>query len=303
MTDELYKLSGGGNDFLARVVDGPDPIDLDDLARHLPRPDLVRDWTLRGLSLGADGFFVLGRGEPGRARMIYLNADGTRARLCLNGTRCAARLAFELGWQAPPSHGSPDDRLVIDNDAGSFTARRVGPTEVSVLLPPLDSPPEPRQPEAGGRTWPGWFLSVGVPHFVIHWQGELADAPVTQIGRLLRHHEAFAPEGTNVDFVRFPEPGRVEVRSYERGVEAETLACGTGVVATLAVGLREGLARLPSRVTTRGGFVLQAHRDDAADATDSGRTNGTWSLAGDARIVARVTPTSEASGLPARPWG
>jgi diaminopimelate epimerase len=292
MTDELYKLSGGGNDFLARVVDGAGAAD--ELERHLPRPDQVRDWTSRGLSLGADGFFLLEPTAPGRARMIYLNADGTRARLCLNGTRCAARLAFELGWHSPD-----DDRLVIDNDAGAFPARRVGPTEVSVLLPRLETPPERRAPEAGGRPWPGWFLRVGVPHFVLHWQGDLAEAPVDQLGRQLRHHEAFAPDGTNVDFVRYPEPGRVEVRSYERGVEAETLACGTGVVAALAVGLREGLARLPSRVTTRGGFVLHAHSEDTEDS----EADGAFSLAGDARIVARVAPTSEASGLPARPWG
>lgn len=301
MEPELYKLSGGGNDFLAQVVDGVDLEDPADLDRHLPRPDRVRDWTRRGLSLGADGFFVLCRSAPGRARMIYWNADGTRARLCLNGTRCAARLAFELGWQAPPAGDGPhdDDRVVIENDAGSFPARRHGPTEVSVLLPPLEAPPEPREPEAGGRTWPGWFLSVGVPHFVLHWQGDLAEAPVDQIGRQLRHHDSFAPAGTNVDFARFPEPGRVEVRSYERGVEAETLACGTGVVATLTVGLHEGLARLPSRVTTRGGFVLHAHRDDAPGGAGP---DAAWSLAGDARIVARITPTSEASGLPARPW-
>jgi diaminopimelate epimerase len=96
------------------------------------------------------------------------------------------------------------------------------------------------------------------------------------LGRALRTHPAFAPAGTNVNFVRFPGPDRMEIRTYERGVEDETLSCGTGVLAGAAVGVHLGQAALPLAVLTQGGFELAV----------SGGSGRPWSLAGDARVVA-----------------
>ncbi len=125
---------------------------------------------------------------------------------------------------------------------------------------------------------------MGVPVFVLPWQGSLRDAPVAALGARLRSHAAFGDEGANVMFVRWLPPARLEIRSYERGVEAETLACGTGVLAASAAAVAEGLS-LPLRVLTGGGceFVVEG-------ALDAHGRIAKWSLTGDARLVARLSP-------------
>jgi diaminopimelate epimerase len=253
----FHKVSGSGNDFLALA----EPFEI-------PQPETIRAWCRRGVSLGADGLFVLRRAEGG-ATMDYFNADGFPADLCLNGTRCAAQLAFHLGWAK--------QRVVIETPAGRVDAEQLTDSLILLELPP---PPEPDRTvtvEALGQSLTGWAIKVGVPHFVIVWPESLARVPVVELGRAVRHDGAFGEAGTNVNFVRFPEPDRMEIRTYERGVEDETLSCGSGIMAGAAVGLAAGQARLPMRVATRGGFELQVA---------GGRAAGRWSLVGDARIVA-----------------
>jgi len=281
----FYKVSGAGNDFIA-LVEPP----------AAPSTGEVRAWCRRGLSLGADGLFLLERAGPGAARMTYWNADGGKAALCLNGTRCAARLAFELGW------AEADGRLTVETGAGPFSARRLGPAEILVEVPPLAAAPEAREVEVDGRRHRGWAVTVGVPHFVLEQPDSIADAPVATLGGALRRHPAFGAGGTNVDFAHFgapagiDRPARLEVRSFERGVEAETLACGTGVLAAVAAGLAAGRLALPAEAATRGGFVL------TVDGEADGGLPRRWSLAGDARIVARGEISPGASALPAAPW-
>jgi diaminopimelate epimerase len=267
----FYKVSGSGNDFLA-------------LAEPAAVPDAatIRAWCRRGVSLGADGLLVLRRAGGGVA-MDYFNADGLPADLCLNGTRCAAQLAFHLGWA--------QDTVRVRTPAGDFPVRRLDDCRVAVELPAPAEPPRSLTVEAAGSPRAGYFLVVGVPHFVLLWPETLERAPVRELGREIRRHPAFAA-GANVNFVRFPEPDRMEIRTYERGVEDETLSCGTGVLAGAAVGLVTGRARLPLRVATRGGFELQVAGDLAA---------GRWSLAGDARIVAAGELLPGAAVNPAPP--
>lgn len=288
----FYKVSGAGNDFIA-LVEPPAP----------PSAEEIRAWCRRGLSLGADGLFLLERAGLGAARMTYWNADGGEAALCLNGTRCAARLAFELGWAAA------DGLLTVETGAGPFAARRLAPdlapAEIAVEVPPLTAAPEVREVAVDGRRLRGWGVTVGVPHFVLERPEGVAEAPVATLGAVLRRHPAFGAGGTNVDFVRFAAPegvartrpgrGRLEVRSFERGVEAETLACGTGVLAAVAAGLAAGRLALPAEAATRGGFVLTV--DGEADDGLPRR----WSLAGDARVVARGEIAPGAAALPAPP--
>ena len=269
---EIFRVSGAGNDFLALV----DPSDA-------PTPGLIRAWCRRGVSLGGDGLFVLRREEGGVA-MEYFNADGYPADLCLNGTRCAAQLAFHLGWAQGP--------VRLRTGAGEVYARRIDESRVAVELPVPAEPPRELTVEAGGSSWTGHRLLVGVPHFVLLWPEGLETAPVRELGRLLRYHPAFGPPGTNVDFVRFPSQDRMEIRTYERGVEDETLSCGTGVLASSAVGVSLGRARLPLRVATQGGFELEV-----AGNLQGGR----WSLAGDARVVAEGELLAGALASPAPP--
>jgi diaminopimelate epimerase len=270
----VFKVSGGGNDFLALVEPERDP-----------SADEIRAWCARGLSLGADGLFTIRRpaGADVAVAMRYWNADGRAAALCINGTRCAARLALELGWAR--------DRFRITTDAGTFGARAVQPTEIALELPAPDDWPRKKVVVVDGRETAGWFVTVGVPHYVVVWPSSLADAPVLELGSKLRRHADFAPAGTNVDFVRFPDRHRMEIRSFERGVEAETLACGTGTLASVAVGLQLDLAELPVVATTLGGFALTVDGETVDAALAS------WSLAGDARLLGAIDIRAEA-GIP-----
>jgi len=269
----LHKLSGAGNDFLAWAAPGRDP-----------SPEEVAAWCTRSISIGADGVFVLRPLAPGRVGMRHWNADGSRAELCLNGTRCAARLAFDFGW-------NDGGTLVLETDAGDATAHRTDdPTVYAIDAPLPDGPPRRLAPEVENEAREGWLLRVGVPHFVLPVEGSLADAPVTSLGPALRAHPDVGPAGANANFVRFPERHRLEIRTWERGVEAETLACGSGVLASVAVGVATGALAFPVTALTLGGFELQV--DGEVDA--SGRIER-WTLAGDARRVGAVELTDEAS--------
>ena len=256
---ELFKLSGAGNDFIA-LVEPPRP----------PNAREVRAWCRRGLSLGADGVFMLTR-EADSVRLVHFNADGGRSDLCLNGSRCAARLAFHLGW------GGTELRLATD--AGMLEARSAGDDRIALELPAIVGKPQAKTLDFGGKSYDGWLLTVGVPHFVLPWPESLARAPVDGLGKVLRAHSDLGAAGANVDFARFTAPAGCEVRTFERGVEAETLACGTGVVATVAAGVEASRLTLPVAALTLGGYELVVRGGRAG--------NGPWVLEGDARILAR----------------
>ncbi len=292
MAIRFYKLSGSGNDFLAL----PEP-------EATPSPEEIRAWCRRGISLGADGLFVIRRATPSGAAgtdilMSYWNADGLPADLCLNGTRCAAQLAFGLGW-ADPTSTAPS--LTIGTDAGRWGARRLPGERIALDLPFPEDSPRAITLDALGTSYETWSIQIGVPHLVLLWPESLATVPVATLGPPLRRHPALGAQGANVDFVRFPEIGgrhRMEIRTFERGVEGETLSCGTGVLAAAAVGLALGLAQLPLAVSTQSGFELEVRSDSPADLPPK-----RWSLCGDARLVAcgELFPEAGASP-PAPPW-
>lgn len=260
----FFKLSGSGNDFVAL----PEPAET-------PGGELIRGWCRRGTSVGADGVFTLRR-SPRGVEMVYFNADGRPADLCLNGTRCAAQLAFHLGWA--------EDRLEVLTAAGAVRAERRGSDRVALELP-RPAPPEPLAVEIDGTSRPGYRLLVGVPHFVLPWEGDLGEAPVRTLGAALRRHPAFAPQGTNVNFVQFAAPGSLRLRTFERGVEDETLSCGSGIVASALTGLHLGALALPVEVETEGGFLLRVEEGEG----------GSLRLTGDARVVAAGDLTPEAA--------
>ncbi|MCG8458499.1 MAG: diaminopimelate epimerase [Holophagales bacterium] len=274
---EFFKVSGGGNDFILL----PPP-------SKAPSTEQIRAWCRRAVSIGADGVISLEAGEGsepgGEARMVYWNADGGRSELCLNGSRCAARLAFELGW-------GRGDELLLHTDAGSLHATLRGPATVALELPPaLVEVAEERRLEAEGTSYQCWYLGVGVPHLVL-FCNELASVPMDQLGPALRHHPELGPAGANINFVRTSSDegtsDEFAIRTWERGVEAETLACGTGVVAAGVVGRSTGRLRWPARALTAGGFELSLERS----------SNGGLLLVGDARLVARGRLLPEAEHL------
>ena len=281
---ELFRVSGAGNDFLA-LVEPPAP----------PASETIRAWCRRGVSLGADGVFSLRRVDEGRERdtasrveIVYWNADGGEAALCVNATRCAAQLAFHLGWA--------ERAVTVRTGAGPFAARQVSTDEIA-----LEMAPPSEEPRAVSFTYQldGWAMTVGVPHAIVKWEQDLATCPVSDFGPIIRRHELFGEAGANANFVRYPSPHELDIRTYERGVEAETLACGSGVLAAVAVGVRTGQLELPARASTKGGFVLTVDGEIAAD----GRRIARWTMAGDARVLACIEtfPGAE-QPLPAPLW-
>ena len=267
----FFKVSGSGNDFLALVEEAA------------PSPEAIQAWCRRGISLGADGLFILRR-SPDGVVMDYFNSDGYPADLCLNGTRCAAQLAFHLGW----AEDAMMDAITIRTGAGTVAARRGDATRVTLELPAPETP-LPMLLEVDGIRCAGYGVRVGVPHFVLPWPESLDRAPVESLGRKIRHHPAFE-EGTNVNFVRFPDGHRMEIRTFERGVEAETLSCGSGILAGAAAGLHTGKSELPLRVSVQGGFELEV-----------GTAGEHWLLGGDARVVAQGTLLDGAAASPPPP--
>ncbi len=273
----FYKLSGAGNDFIALVE-----------PQRLPSLAEIRAWCRRALSLGADGVFTLTRTAQG-AQMVHYNADGGRSTLCLNGSRCAAQLAFHLGWGK--------ERLELKTDVGVLQARRRAPGTVEIALPVelTAAAPQRMSLQVKEGTHDGFFVEVGVPHFVLPWAASLATAPISTLGSILRAHPELGAPGANVNFVHFRSPDRLEIRTFERGVEAETLACGTGVVAAVAVGVAIHGLRLPVMALTASGCELKV----GGAPSDGGLASVT--LAGDARIVASGELLPDAAILPEPP--
>ncbi|MEM7350146.1 MAG: diaminopimelate epimerase [Acidobacteriota bacterium] len=270
----FYKLSGAGNDFIAFAE-----------PTRPPRSEEIRAWCRRGLSLGADGVFSITRqsDDSDAVRMHYWNADGERSDLCLNGCRCAARLAFQLTWA--------ETELRLTTDVGPLQARCVATDRIALELPDIVETPIARVLEHDGHAYDGWHLTVGVPHFVLPWPEPLGDAPVATLGAALRRHPDLGSAGANINFVRIPARDRCELRTFERGVEAETLACGTGIVAAVAAGVVAEQLATPVTLLTAGGFEIEAR----------GGGNESWVLEGDARIVATGELQAGAVGLPDGP--
>ena len=169
--------------------------------------------------------------------------------MCGNGGRCAARFAFLKGI-APA-------RMRFVTGAGLISAEVKG-DRVKLQLPLPSGYRERVAVEVDGQRFNPGFLVVGVPHAVVRAES-LEQTPVAAWGRALRHDPAFGPAGSNVNFFRVEGPRRLRVRTYERGVEAETMACGTGSVATALVAAAAGLVKSPVTVTTSGGEELVVH--------------------------------------------
>jgi diaminopimelate epimerase len=235
----FVKMAGGGNDFLLFEADG----------RPLSEKDRRRIALLcrRGLSVGADGALFLSGSEQGRVHVDYFNADGGLASFCANGTRCAARYAVTrrlVEGQEP----------VLETGWGLIAARVEG-ASVTLRLPAFAIPGGPVGISGEGLPSEATPINVGVPHLVVFVRGDLASLPIDRLAPPLRRHPAM-PDGANVNFVEVTGPGSIRVRTYERGVEGETLACGSGVVASAIAAARSKLVSAPVVCATRSGAAF-----------------------------------------------
>jgi diaminopimelate epimerase len=258
----FYKMSGSGNDFVMVDARTEPP-------GRLADPEVIRSICARGTGVGADGIVFLENDPPAAIRLTYLNADGTRADLCGNATLCTTRLAVELGVATPAG-------FEIATDSGPVNARMVDGVPEIDLQPVADVQADfSAIVRVRGEQRIG-FAEVGVPHLVILCD-DVDTVDVVGRGRPLRRH-ASLPRGANVNFVGASSSGSWRMRTYERGVESETLACGSGSVATAVLLTVWGLVSGPVELATSSGRILRVRLQQDGSA---------WrpSLAGDATIV------------------
>lgn len=258
----FYKLSGSGNDFVFFDV------------RTEPAPELEKPATIeaicaRGTGVGADGIVFLGHAENATLGIRYLNSDGSLAALCGNATLCAARIAKELGIVRP------DGEFSIWTDSGIMRAR-FRESDPEIDLQPVSEIQECFELELHNGERHIGFARVGVPHLVVLCE-DISHVAVMERGRELRHHPGLR-HGANVNFVS-SSGNRWRIRTYERGVENETLACGTGAVATGLLLAKWGEADGGEvELETRSGRLLRVRLRTERDLVFP-------SLSGEARIV------------------
>jgi diaminopimelate epimerase len=218
----VTKMSGAGNDFLVLG---------DEEARgHADDPGWIRRICCRRLSVGGDGVLIVEPLERDELRVEFRNPDGAAA-FCGNGTRCAARYARLRGWAGPS--------MRLATCIGEVPAEVRGSLVRLTLPAPRDR--GLRSVEVDGEQLRGRWIDAGVPHFVVS-VAALHAAPLERWGPLVRQHADFAPEGVNLDLMQLEADSSVRLRTWERGVEGETLACGSGAVAAALAARLEGCA-------------------------------------------------------------
>ena len=236
----FYKMSGSGNDFVFFDLSDGEPDGLD-------RPETIAAISARATGVGSDGVVFLRGQGPDRIVMRYYNSDGSLGELCGNATLCSLRLANELGMVG-------DGPVSIATDAGIVTARMADGLPEIDLAPVTEVSTEVVEiPRLDRETRLG-FARVGVPHVVLV-DSDNATADIIGRGSRIRRDRSLR-DGANVNFLT-EAPGGWRIRTYERGVEGETLACGTGAVAGAILLSEWGMAKLPVSLETRSGRTLQ----------------------------------------------
>jgi diaminopimelate epimerase len=239
------KMHGAANDFV--VLDHRQP-----LLPEAGRAALFAAMCDRRRGIGADGVLLL-ESDPHRDfRMVYYNSDGGEADFCGNGARCLARFALDRGL-------GKDGTVRFVSAAGEKAATLLPDGRIALAFGAVGDPEDVRI-EAAGRTFAGVKVAAGVPHFVVPVE-RVADVPLADWAPGLRRHARFGVEGANVDFVARRADGAVDMRTYERGVEGETLACGSGAIATARWAVTAGAVG-PVVVRTAGGDALVVAFED-----------------------------------------
>ncbi|NNF99780.1 MAG: diaminopimelate epimerase [Desulfobacteraceae bacterium] len=258
----FFKMSGAGNDFI--VIDNRDgSLPVKDI------PGFVRGVCRRKMSAGADGLILIENSDETDFKWQFFNSDGSVAEMCGNGARCAARYAHLNGIAGP--------KMSFETIAGIIHAR-VNPDTVTVkMTDPVDLKINTTIPLKSGAAVVS-IVNTGVPHVVIT-AADIDAVDVRGLGREIRFHPQFTPEGTNVNFIAPGKDGSYFIRTYERGVEGETLACGTGNVAAAIVIAETLAATSPVSLITRSGSRLRVYFQK------DGAVYREMQLEGDARVI------------------
>src|SRR5688572_7539165 len=257
MTLDFVKMNGAGNDFI--LIDnrvGKIKLTTEQIVRLCNRQ--------RGI--GADGLFLLVPNTSGKAEWSwdFYNSDGSTADMCGNGARCFARFVQSVAGAT--------GKTSFETGAGVISATFHGARVTVNLTTPKDLRLGDVVPAAGTKLTIH-SLNTGVPHAVL-FVPDADQAMVQQLGSEIRYHAHFKPKGTNVNFVQVLGSNHIRVRTYERGVEGETLACGTGVTAAALVSSRVHKFTSPVKVQVQGGDTLEVTWTDAGDGFTDVKLNG-----------------------------
>jgi diaminopimelate epimerase len=256
MNIDFWKMHGAANDFIM----------VDDRLGTFPITDQkwIASVSSRRTGVGCEGVILIQKSETSDFRMRFFNPDGTEVEMCGNGARCVARLATDIG--AAPAE------MTIDTVAGQLKATVSETSVVLGLTPPIDWALDvPLTIDGSERTCSS--VNTGVPHAVLIVD-DLEATDVKTLGAAIRYHDNFAPAGTNANFVQVRGPNTIDIRTYERGVEDETLACGTGISAAALITTKAGLTSAPVTVIPASGDSLTVNftltEDGADDVTLEG---------------------------------
>jgi len=267
------KMTGAGNDFI--IIDNRQGV--------VPGDEMVNlaiRACRRGKSVGADGLLFIEEDRELDFAWRFFNSDGSEAQMCGNAARCVARLAY--------MDGIAGQDLAFRTIAGPIHAKVNGTTVKVQLTRPQNLEPAISFELADGSEIKAGFVDTGVPHTIVHCQDDdLENINVMDMGREIRFHPRFSPAGTNANFVSVRDPRTIDIRTYERGVEAETLACGTGAAAAAVLTTVWKLTSPPVSVVTRSGDRLVIH----LDPSDPG--HGDILMEGIASLVYRGQLTEE----------
>ena len=271
MRIEFVKMSGAGNDFI--VFDN-----MDSSLDPVITPGLIKSMCVRGLSVGADGLLEM-KSDPEYAfSMKYYNSNGKSAGMCGNGARCMISFAASEG--IIPHSGVVKFR----SDAGIHSAEISAPDSVRLWMTDPEVHYLDRTISLDSVDLHLSFLDTGVPHAVVMLDGS-QEIPFPEFASELRKHSLFGDAGANVDFVRIKGASELELRTWERGVEGETLACGTGAVASAICAVEIHGMNLPIDITVRSGLKLKV-----------GKNSNGWWLEGEARTVYKGVLESSSLG-------
>ena len=259
---EFYKMSGSGNDFI--IIDNRESV-----VDEIDLSGFISSVCRRKMSVGADGFILIENTDTADFKWRFFNSDGGTAEMCGNGARCAARFAYlkQIAGQ----------KMSFETLAGLVHAN-IKKDRVEIKMPdPFDFKTDYFVKLKSGSITVS-SINTGVPHVVIETE-DIDNANVVKTGREIRFHKEFAPEGTNVNFVCRGNEGIIEIRTYERGVEEETLACGTGSIAAALVMSEKADILSPVKVLTKSGEFLFIYFEK-----EGNRFYNVY-LEGDARVV------------------
>ena len=269
---QFYKMSGCGNDFI--IIDNRRPvIDEKDLTAFIV--GICR----RKMSVGADGIILIENSDTADFKWRFYNSDGSLAEMCGNGARCVARFAYLNGITGP--------EMSFETLAGIVSASVSETGQVKIkMTDPLNLVMDRSLILKSGK-YAVSSVNTGVPHVVMAVE-DIQKASVKEMGKEIRFHPDFAPAGTNANFVSMQPDNIVAVRTYERGVEDETLACGTGCVASALITARKFALASPVILLTRSGGYLRIYFNHHMD------TYSDVYLEGDARVIYRAELCEEA---------